>query len=89
MSKAAQTISEVGKVPQCTPQEICSLMDKLDMSEKGFAFIMNVTPTTVKLWTTGAAAPCNPARRLMQVLSYVPGVIDGLAQKSAEWGGAK
>ena len=82
MAKATEIISEIGKVPQCKPQEIRSLMGKLNMSEKGFAFIMNVTPMTVRLWVTGAAAPCNPARRLMQVLAEVPGVIDCLAEKT-------
>lgn len=84
MSNATEIISEVGKVPACKPHEIMELMEHLGMSEKGFAYVMNVTPTTVRLWVAGAAVPCNPARRLMQVLSYVPGVIDQLAGKAGK-----
>jgi putative transcriptional regulator len=32
-----------------------ALMKKLDMNEKGFALLMNVAPSTVRLWTSGAA----------------------------------
>ncbi|MDL2327253.1 XRE family transcriptional regulator [Ruminococcaceae bacterium OttesenSCG-928-A11] len=84
MSNAAEIISEVGKVPACTPSEVDALMTRLDLSTKAFAYVMNVTPETVKLWVLGGATPCGTAKRLMQVLSYVPGVIDVLAKKCTE-----
>lgn len=42
---------------------------------KAFALLMNVSPSTVRLWTTGAALPCGTARRLMQIYETEPEII--------------
>ena len=68
---ALQMIAEASRCPDYGPDMVKSLMKKLDMNEKGFALLMNVAPSTVRLWTSGAAqqnASCRfmkPVRRLL------------------------
>ena len=54
-------------------------MKKLDMNEKGFALLMNVAPSTVRLWTSGAAQPCGTAKRLMQIYETGPEIVGKIA----------
>lgn len=71
---ALQMIAEAARCPDYGPDMVKALMEKLDMNEKGFALLMNVSPSTVRLWTSGAAqhaerpnGSCRfmrPARRL-------------------------
>ena len=56
-----------------------ALMKKLDMNEKGFALLMNVAPSTVRLWTSGAAQPSGTARRLMQIYETGPEIVGKIA----------
>ena len=73
---ALQMIAEASRCPDYGPDMVKSLMKKLDMNEKGFALLMNVAPSTVRLWTSGAAqlaaqqnASCRfmkPVRRLLE-----------------------
>ena len=60
-------IAEAARCPDYGPDMVKALMKKLDMNEKGFALLMNVAPSTVRLWTSGAAQPCGTAKRLMQI----------------------
>ena len=67
---ALQMIAGAARCPEYGPAMVKALMKKLDMNEKGFALLMNVTPTTVRLWTSIPAgrpsALCRsmiPARR--------------------------
>ena len=43
--------------------------------------LMNVTPHTVRLWTTGAAKPCGLSRRLMQIFDTCPEVIEHITTR--------
>ena len=61
------------------PDMVKSLMKKLDMNEKGFALLMNVAPSTVRLWTSGAAQPCGTAKRLMQIYETGPEIVGKIA----------
>jgi len=70
-----QIIADASKVPEYTPAAVKRLMAKLDLNEKAFALLMNITPHTVRLWTTGAAKPCNLARRLMQFYEAAPELV--------------
>ena len=54
---ALQMIAEAARCPDYGPDMVKALMEKLDMNEKGFALLMNVSPSTVRLWTSGAAQP--------------------------------
>ena len=64
---ALQMIAEASRCPDYGPDMVKSLMKKLDMNEKGFALLMNVAPSTVRLWTSGAAQPCGTAKRLIRL----------------------
>ena len=76
---ALQTIAEAARCPEYGPDMVKALMEKLDMNEKGFALLRNVTPSTVRLWTRGAAQPCGTAKRLMQIYETGPEIISKIA----------
>lgn len=83
MKTPMQIIGRISRTPKYPPGDIRRLMAKLDLSEKGFALLMNVTEKTVFLWTKGAARPCGAARRLMQVYNQCPevaGKLDGAGE---------
>ena len=69
---AIQVIAGAARCPEYSPSMVKALMKKLETNEKAFALLMNVTPSTVRLWTTGAAHPCGMARRLMQIYESGP-----------------
>lgn len=81
-TNAVQVISKATKSPNFEPDVIHALMKKLDMNEKGFAVLMNVTPETVRLWTAGAVKPCGTAKRLMQIYSTSPDIISRIATET-------
>ena len=54
---ALQMIAEAARCPDYGPDMVKALMEKLDMNEKGFALLMNVSPSTVRLWPSGAGSP--------------------------------
>ena len=72
---AIQVIASASKTPEYTPSAVKALMKRLDMNEKAFALLMNVTPQTVRMWITGAARPCTIARRLMQIYEAGPEMV--------------
>lgn len=74
-----QMIAEAARCPDYGPEMVTSLMKNLDMNEKGFALLMNVTPTTVRLWTSGAAQPCGTAKQLMQIYENAPEIVAKIA----------
>ena len=76
---ALQMIAETARCPDYGPDMVKALMEKLDMNEKGFALLMNVAPSTVRLWTSGAAQPCGTAKRLMQIYETGPEIINRIA----------
>ena len=77
-SNAVQIIASASKCPNFKPTAIRELMKKLDMNDKGFAVLMNVTVETVRLWTAGAVKPCGTALRIMQILDACPEVINSV-----------
>jgi len=62
-----KVLSDITKSPNYKPAAIREMLKKLDMNEKGFAVLMNVTVDTVRLWTSGVVKPCGTAMRLMQI----------------------
>lgn len=76
---ALQMIAEAARCPDYSPDMVKGLMKKLDMNEKGFALLMNVTPSTVRLWTSGAVQPSGTAKRLMQIFETGPEIINKIA----------
>ena len=80
---ALQMITGAARCPEYTPDMVNVLMKKLDMNEKGFALLMNVTPSTVRLWTSGAAHPCSMTRRLMQIYEVCPEIVSKIVGDQA------
>lgn len=76
---ALQMIAGAAKCPDYGPDRVKALMKKLDMNEKGFSLLMNVAPSTIRLWTSGAAQPCGTAKRLMQVYENAPEIVNRIA----------
>lgn len=74
-----QMIAEASRCPDYGPDMVKTLMDRLDMNEKGFALLMNVTPSTVRLWTSGAVQPSGTAKRLMQIYETGPEIVNKIA----------
>ena len=74
---ALQMIAEAARCPDYGPDMVKALMKKLDMN--GFALLMNVAPSTVRLWTSGAAQPCGTAKRLMQIYETGPEIVGKIA----------
>ena len=77
-TNAVQVIASATRCPDFEPDEIFSLMRKLNMNEKGLAILMNVTHATVRLWTSGAVKPCGTAMRIMQILNACPEVVNSV-----------
>ena len=76
---ALQMLAQTARCPEYTPEMIRGLMAALDLNEKGFALLMNVTPTAVRCWTSGAVRPGGTAKRLMQFYEIGPELIGKLA----------
>ena len=76
---ALQMIAGAARCPEYGPAMVKALMKKLETNEKAFALLMNVTPSTVRLWMTGAARPCSMARRLMQIYDSGSEVVSKIA----------
>ena len=47
--------------------------------EQPTGFLMNVTPSTVRLWTSGAVQPSGTAKRLMQIYETGPEIVSKIA----------
>lgn len=88
--RALQTLARTARCPEYSPAMIEKLMSSLSLNEKGFALLMNVTPHTVRLWTSGAARPGSTAKRLMQLYEIGPEIVGTLAEsRSAADGSAQ
>jgi putative transcriptional regulator len=72
-------LTRLTTAPDYTPDAIKKVIEYLRLNEKGFALLMNVTPITVKLWTTGISKPCGVSRRLMQVYEQCPEAVVHIA----------
>ena len=74
-----QMIAETARCPDYGPDMIKALMEKLDMNERGFALLMNIAPSSVRLWISGAVQPCGTAKRLMQIYEPGPEIVNKIA----------
>ena len=80
-TNALQVIAGAARCPEYSPPKVLTLMKKLDMNERAFALVMNVTPSTIRLWTSGAAQPCGTARRLMQIYDICPEIVSRITEE--------
>lgn len=80
-TNALQVIACAARCPEYSPPMVLALMKKLNMNERAFALVINVTPSTIRLWTSGAAQPCGTARRLMQIYDICPEIVSRIAEE--------
>jgi putative transcriptional regulator len=78
-----EVIAGAAKTPEYAPAAIKALMKRLDVNEKAFALLLNVTPMTIRLWTSGAVRPCGTSRRLMQIYEICPETVSRIANPAA------
>jgi putative transcriptional regulator len=82
-----EIIAGAAKTPEYAPPAIKALMKRLDVNEKAFALLLNVTPMTIRLWTSGAVKPCGTSKRLMQIYEICPEAVNcitGAAMKDSK-----
>lgn len=84
MKQPIEVIASVNQTPDYTPETVKNLIRRLNLTEKSFALIMNVSPMTVRLWTAGAAQPCNLSRRLMQLYDTAPEIVNLIVEERGE-----
>ena len=82
-TNALQVIARTAHCPEYSAGMIKRLMATLGVNEKGFALLMNVTPTTVRLWVSGAVQPSSTAKRLMQIYENGPEIVGTLVDEQA------
>ncbi len=70
-----KVIAKAAETPDYPPTAVKTLMKRFDMNERAFGLLMNVTPMTVRLWTSGAVVPCGLSRRLMQIYDTCPEIV--------------
>lgn len=76
-----ETIAAVTKNPEYNANSITLLMEKLNLNERGFAMLMNVSQYTVRDWINGETTPCSTSRRLMQLFDSMPDIASLLAEE--------
>lgn len=54
------------------PEEIRRIRDSLDLSQRVFAAILNVSPATVRAWEQGHRTPQGPSLRLLEIADRHP-----------------
>lgn len=82
---ALQMIAEAARCPEYGPDMVKALMEKLDMNEKGFALLMNVTPSTVRLWTSAPSAS-GSGQAPMQIYETGPEIVSKDCRRTAPGG---
>lgn len=75
----AQLLQNITNVPEYSPDQIQALLKRLDLTEKGLALILNVSPLTVQLWVKGVSTPGSVSRRMLWRLDKNPQVIELIA----------
>ncbi len=57
------------EVPEFSPEKIKKLREKCSMNQNSFAYLLNVSASTVQKWEIGNKKPSGAARKLLSVLS--------------------
>jgi putative transcriptional regulator len=67
-SKARRMNVTVSALPSYREKEIKEIREKLNLSQKNFAFVLGVSPKTVEAWESGRNIPQGPVQRFLQML---------------------
>ncbi len=66
--KAARSVVRVIDIPEYNPEEIAAVRLKLNLTQRGLAQVVGVSPRTVEAWEAGANKPNGSARHLLYLL---------------------
>jgi DNA-binding transcriptional regulator YiaG len=61
--------------PDYTPTQVSRIRGRLQLSQRVFARVFNVSPETAKAWEQGKAPPNGSAKRLLQIAERHPDVM--------------
>lgn len=74
-SKARIKQIEIKNVKYLNPNEIKDLKNNLNLTQKNFAYLMNVSNKTVESWESGKNKPNGSSQRLLNIFSSNPEII--------------
>ena len=80
-SKArVRVLSTVDSIPVAPykPAEVAQLRRTLNMSQRGFATAIGVSPRTVEAWEAGKSEPSGVATRMLYLIDKDPSLVDKL-----------
>ena len=63
-------------VPVYKAMDVTRTRKSLNLSQKGLANVIGVSPRTVKAWEAGRNEPAGPARRLLYLLDSDPSLLN-------------
>ena len=66
--KAARSVVYAVNVPEYKAKDVVALRNKLELTQRGFANVVGVSPRTVEAWEAGVNAPSRSARHLLYLL---------------------
>lgn len=75
---AARSVVRVIDIPEYKPEEIASVRLKLNLTQRGLAQVVGVSPWTVEAWEAGANRPNGAARHLLYLLSKDESMLNNL-----------
>lgn len=66
--KAARSTVRSINIPECTANDVVEVRRKLNLTQRGLASVVGVSPRTVEAWEAGINSPNGSARHLLYLL---------------------
>lgn len=66
--KAARSVVRSINVPEYGAEDVVAVRRKLNLTQRGLATVVGVSPRTVEAWEAGANAPSGSARHMLYLL---------------------
>jgi len=73
--------STVYRIPEYKAGDVRRVRSDLNMSQRGFAFVLGVSPRTVEAWEVGRNEPCGAARNLLYLIERDNSLINQLVTR--------
>ncbi len=77
-TRCRATVREM-PVPEYQATDIARTRQALNLSQRGFATVLGVSPRTVEAWEAGKNSPSGTARRLLYLLDCDNSLVERLA----------
>ena len=74
--KAARSLVRVIDVPEYKPADVAAIRRNLNLTQRGFASVVGVSPRTVEAWEAGANMPSGSARHLLYLLGKDKNILE-------------